>query len=117
MAYTVMLWLVNPGEQINEDGADALTHGPHRRALPGAMSGITEPPAATRLVYGVYPTQDEAAEALEALGDTLAQGRPVLVTLRGGHVFLVPPARVHYAAMAEVTRPKDAVAAPPLETL
>lgn len=113
MAFTIMLWLVSPGEQAHEQEANKLTHGVRRTALPGAHSGVTEPPAATRLVYGVYQTRNEAAEALEAVGAQLTQNRPVMVTLRGGQVFLVPPARVHYAVMAEVVRPRDAKAVPP----
>ncbi|GAA5534308.1 hypothetical protein [Deinococcus aluminii] len=111
MAYTIMLWLVNPGEQIHQDEALELTQGAQRAVLPGAMSGVTEPPAATRLVYGVYDTQNEAATALQVVGEQLAQGRPLMVTLRGGHVFLIPAGRVHYAVMAEVVRPKDVRAA------
>ncbi|ABF44003.1 hypothetical protein Dgeo_2569 (plasmid) [Deinococcus geothermalis DSM 11300] len=111
MAYTIMLWLVNPGEQIHQDEAIELTQGAQRAVLPGAMSGVTEPPAATRLVYGVYDTQNEAATALQVVGEQLAQGRPLMVTLRGGHVFLIPAGRVHYAVMAEVVRPKDVRAA------
>ncbi|GAA5512377.1 hypothetical protein Dcar01_01091 [Deinococcus carri] len=107
MAYTIMLWLVNPGEQIHQDEAIELTQGAQRAGLPGAMSGVTEPPAATRLVYGVYDTQNEAATALQVVGEQLAQGHPLMVTLRGGHVFLIPARRVHYAVMAEVVRPKD----------
>lgn len=111
MAYTIMLWLVNPGGQIYQDEALELTQGSQRAVLPGAMSGVTEPPAATRLVYSVYDTQNEAATALQVLGEQLAQGRPILVTLRSGHAFLVPAGRVHYAVMAEVMRPKDLRAA------
>lgn len=111
MAYTIMLWLVNPGEQIHQDEALELTQGAQRAVLPGAMSGVTEPPAATRLVYGVYDTQNEAATALQVVGEQLAQARPLMVTLRGGHVFLIPAGRVHYAVMAEVVRPKDVHAA------
>lgn len=107
MAFTVMLWLVNPGPQMNEAAADVLTHGEGRAKLPGAMSGVTEPPAATRLVYGVYDTAQDAERALADIDARLAQAAPVRVSLRSGHVFLVPASRVHYAVMTEVVRPKD----------
>lgn len=107
MAYTIMLWLVNPGEQIFEDDALELTQGMERDLLPGAMSGVTEPPAATRLVYGVFDTDAPARAELERIGESLAANRPLVITQRSGHTFLVPARRVHYAVMAEVIRPKD----------
>ncbi|WP_027482512.1 hypothetical protein [Deinococcus pimensis] len=107
MAYTVMLWLVNPGPQVYEAAADALTHGEARSRMPGAMSGVTEPPAATRLVYGVFDTPTDAELALAEVEAQLAGNRPVRVAQRSGHVFLVPAHRVHYAVVAEVVRPKD----------
>jgi hypothetical protein len=52
MAYSVMVWLVDPGEQAHQEGAmQRTTTG--RSNAPGAASGVNEPPAFTRMVYGV----------------------------------------------------------------
>jgi len=106
MAYTVMLWLVNPGPQTDEQEAKEMLDK-RRAQLPGAKTGVTEPPASTRLVYGVYDGKDQAEEALISLEGLLEVNRPVRVEMGSGNVFLVPASRVHYAVMSEVMRPMD----------
>ena len=55
MAYSVMVWLVDPGEQAHQREAMRRTTTGRSQA-PGAASGVNEPPAFTRsspLVSGV----------------------------------------------------------------
>jgi len=106
MAYTVMLWLVNPGPQTDEEEAREMLDK-RRPQLPGAKTGVTEPPASTRLVYGVYDDKGQAEEALMNLGVQLEGNQPIRVEMNSGNVFLVPAHRVHYAVMSEVVRPMD----------
>ncbi len=105
MGYTVMLWLVNPGEQSHE--AEGLEHtaGEARSEHPGAMSGVNAPPAVTRLVFGHYAGEAEAHKALEGIEAALSENRALHVHHANGHHFVIPAARVHYAVMAEVPRP------------
>jgi hypothetical protein len=57
MAYSVMVWLVDPGEQAHQQQAmQRTTTG--RAQAPGAASGVNELPAFTRMVYGVYESLD-----------------------------------------------------------
>jgi hypothetical protein len=107
MAFSIMLWLVNPGEQMFEQAALELTRGDHR--APGADQGINEPPAVTRLVYGVFENFVDAKLALEKIEKRLNKNRPISIELHGGATFLVPAARVHYAVLTEAMRPKDKV--------
>lgn len=106
MAYTVMLWLTNPGPQTDEQEAKEMLDK-RRSQLPGAKTGVTEPPASTRLVYGVYDDRGQAEEALTALGVLLSSHSPVRVEMGSGNVFLIPAHRIHYAVMSEVMRPMD----------
>jgi hypothetical protein len=111
MAFSIMLWLVNPGAQMFEQAALTLTRGDHR--APGADQGINEPPAVTRLVYGVFENFSEAKSALEKIEKRLGKNRPISIELHGGPTFLVPAARVHYAVLSEAVRPKDKVQSNP----
>jgi hypothetical protein len=63
MAYSVMVWLVDPGEQAHQQQAMQRTTMGRDKAS-GAASGVNEPPAFTRMVYGVYESPDEAKKAL-----------------------------------------------------
>ena len=63
MAYSVMVWLVDPGEQAHQPEAMQRTTAGRAQA-PGAASGVNEPPAFTRMLYGVYESIDEAKKAL-----------------------------------------------------
>jgi hypothetical protein len=58
MTYSVMVWLVDPGEQAHQEEAMQRTTAGRARA-PGAASGVNEPPAFTRMVYGVYESLEE----------------------------------------------------------
>ena len=63
MAYSVMVWLGDPGEQAHQrEALRRTTTG--RSQAPGAASGVNEPPAFTRMVYGVYENLDDANKTL-----------------------------------------------------
>ena len=106
MAYTVMLWLVNPGEQAHEQEALEHTQGSARAEHPGAVTGVNVPPTLTRLVYGHYALEDEAHKVLEEIERALSQNRALHVHHSNGHHFVIPTARVHYAVMAEAPQTK-----------
>lgn len=105
MSYTIMLWLVNPGSQNFETEAIEHTAGQERTLHPGAISGVTVPPARTRLVYGVYENEQDAASVLDEIQVLLGDGRALRLRHTQGHEFLIPAAQVHYAVMAHVQQP------------
>ena len=109
MAYSVMVWLVAPGEQAHQSEAmQRTTTG--RSQAPGAASGINEPPAFTRMVYGVYESLDEAKKALSEISNKLRENEPLEITSGAEHAnrtFLIPTHRVHYVVCEEVERPMD----------
>jgi hypothetical protein len=71
-----MVWLVDPGEQARQKEAMQRTTTGRTKA-PGAASGVNEPPAFTRMVYGVYGSQDAAEQALGDISNTLQQSAPL----------------------------------------
>jgi len=109
MAYSVMVWLVDPGEQAHQEEAmQRTTTG--RAQAPGAASGVNEPPAFTRMVYGVYESLEEAKEALSEISNTLRENEPLQITSDPQHanrIFLIPAYRVHYVVCDYVVRPMD----------
>jgi hypothetical protein len=109
VAYSVMVWLVAPGEQAHQSEAmQRTTTG--RSQAPGAASGVNEPPAFTRMVYGVYESIDEAKKALSEISNKLRENEPLEITSGVEHanrIFLIPASRIHYVVCAEVERPMD----------
>jgi hypothetical protein len=105
MAYSVMVWLVPPGDQAHQE--EEIAQSSDRVQNPGAASGVNEPPAFTRLVYGVYEDAQQAEHALGEISDNLRQNRPLRFDMHGNRSFLVPVNRVHYVVCDEVTRPRD----------
>ena len=109
MAYSVMVWLVDPGEQAHQELAmQRTTTG--RAQAPGAASGVNEPPASTRMLYGLYESLDEAKDALSEISKKLRQNEPLEITSGAEHanrIFLIPAYRVHYVVCADVERPMD----------
>jgi hypothetical protein len=109
VAYSVMVWLVDPGEQAHQEEAmQRTTTG--RDQAPGAATGVNEPPAFTRMVYGVYESLDEAKTALSEISSKLRQNEPLEITSGPEHanrIFLIPAHRVHYVICDEVGRPMD----------
>jgi hypothetical protein len=106
MAYSVMVWMVDPGEQAYQD-EDVLRSTIEREKAPGSATGVNMPPAFTRMVYGVYETQAEAEQALGDISVTLQQNAPLRISMHGNRTFLIPANRVHYVVCDEVVRPKD----------
>ena len=109
MAYSVMIWLVNPGEQAYE--VEEVTISTEKREhAPGAATGVNMSPAFTRMVYGVYESLEEAKKALSEISNTLRQNEPLQVTSDPQHanrIFLIPAYRVHYVVCDYVERPMD----------
>ena len=109
VAYSVMVWLVDPGEQAHQrEAMQRTTTG--RSQAPGAASGVNEPPAFTRMVYGVYETLNEAKNALSEISNKLRENEPLEITSAPEHanrIFLIPAYRVHYVVCVEVERPMD----------
>lgn len=106
MAYSVMVWLVNPGEYPQEEGEEAWASA-GRAEAPGAATGANVGHALPRMRYGVYESQEEAEGALQEISDHLQQNRPLRISSRASRVWLLPADRVHYVVCEEVTRPKD----------
>src|SRR5215212_12280181 len=104
-----MVWLVDPGEQAHQaEAVQRTTTG--RSQAPGAASGINEPPAFTRMVYGVYESLYEAKQALSEISNKLQENEPLEITSGAEHanrIVLIPAHRVHYIVCAEVERPMD----------
>jgi hypothetical protein len=109
VAYSVMVWLVAPGEQAHQEEAMRRTTTGRSQA-PGAASGVNEPPAFTRMVYGVYESIAEAKKALSGISDKLRENEPLEITSGAEHanrIVLIPAHRVHYIVCSEVERPMD----------
>ena len=106
MAYSVMVWLVNPGEHPQQEEEQVrLTDG--GESAPGAASGVNMGFAIPRMVYGVYESQDDAESALKEISNNLQQNTPLRLNMHGNRVFLIPAERVHYVVCDEVQRPMD----------
>ncbi len=106
MAYSVMVWLVNPGvHPQQEDEQVRIVDG--RESAPGAASGVNMGYAIPRIVYGVYESQDEADGALSEISSQLQQNAPLRIPQRNNREFLIPADRVHYVVCDEVERPMD----------
>ncbi len=105
MAYSVMVWLVDPGKHPQEEDEQILRE--ERGRAPGASSGVNMGPAIPRMVYGVYESEGEAEGALKEISNNLQQNVPLRIDTHSHRIFLIPADRVHYAACQEVTRPQD----------
>jgi hypothetical protein len=109
VAYSVMVWLVDPGEQAHQAQAMQRTTTGRSKA-PGAASGVNEPPAFTRMLYGIYESLDEAKQALSEISNKLSENEPLEITSGAEHanrIFLIPAYRIHYVVCEEVERPRD----------
>ena len=107
MAYSVMIWLVNPGVHPQQEEEQVrITDG--RESAPGAASGVNTGYAIPRIAYGVYESQDEAEAALSEISTQLQQNAALRIPQHANRrVFLVPAERVHYVVCDEVERPMD----------
>ncbi len=94
MAYSVMVWLVNPGEHPQQEEEQVrVTDG--GESAPGAATGVNMGYAIPRMVYGVYESQDDAENALKEISNNLQQNAPLRLNMHGNRVFLIPAERVH----------------------
>ena len=106
MAYSVMVWLVNPGEHPQEED-ELVRASAAPQSAPGAATGVNVGHALPRMVYGVYESQDEAEDALAQISNSLEHNAPLRINMHGNRVFLIPADRVHYVVCDEVERPMD----------
>jgi hypothetical protein len=105
MAYSVMVWLVNPGEYPQQELEETRAADPE--GAPGAATGSNIGYALPRMVYGVYESREEAEQALFKISNSLQGNEPLRISSQSGRVWLVPAERVHYVVCEEVERPKD----------
>ena len=106
MAYSVLVWLVNPGEYPQEDLEEERA-SVTREGAPGAATGSNLGYPLPRMRYGVYESQEEADGALAQIADSLQQNRPIRIHSRASRSWLIPASRVHYVVCQEVERPID----------
>ena len=106
MAYSVMIWLVDPGRHAYEEDEE-LRSAVGRDEAPGARTGVNIGAALPRMVYGVYESQEDAENALAEISNNLQQNAPLRMRMHGNRIFLVPADRVHYVVCDEVQRPMD----------
>ncbi|CAN5557298.1 hypothetical protein BH24ACT22_BH24ACT22_09490 [soil metagenome] len=105
MAYSVMVWLVNPGEYPQQELEETRAADPESAS--GASTGANIGHALPRMVYGVYENRDEAEQALFKVSSSLQGNEPLRISARSDRVWLIPAQRVHYVVCEEVERPKD----------
>lgn len=106
MAYSVIVWLVDPGKHPQQDREESWA-AEGREDAPGAATGANLGYTLPRMRYGVYETQEEAERALDGISDSLQQNRPIRISSQASRVWLIPADRVHYVVCEEVERPKD----------
>lgn len=105
MAYSIMVWLVNPGEYPQQELEEVRAADPQE--APGAATGSNIGYALPRMVYGVYEDQGEAEKALGEISETLQGNTPLRISAQANRVWLIPADRVHYVVCEEVERPGD----------
>ena len=106
MAYSVIVWLVDPGKHPQQDREETWA-AEGRENAPGAATGANLGYTLPRMRYGVYESQDEAERALGDISDSLQQNKPLRISSQASRVWLLPADRVHYVVCEEVQRPKD----------
>jgi hypothetical protein len=106
VAYSVMVWLVDPGEYPQEDDEE-IRASTAPETVSGARTGVNVGYPIPRMVYGVYENRQDADSALEEISNKLQQNAPLRLDMHGNRSFLIPAERVHYVVCDEVTRPKD----------
>jgi len=68
MAYSVIVWLVDPGKHPQQDEEEVWAQA-GRDEAPGAATGSNLGYTLPRMRYGVYENQDDAEQALSELGE------------------------------------------------
>ncbi len=105
MAYSVMVWLVDPGEYPQQELEETRAADPEEAS--GASTGSNIGYALPRMVYGVYESQEDAEQALFKISNDLQGNKPLRISAQASRVWLIPADRVHYVVCEEVERPKD----------
>lgn len=105
MAYSVMVWLVNPGEYPQQEMEETRAAEP--KGAVGAATGSNIGYALPRMVYGVYENQEDAEQALYDISNTLQGNAPLRISGHSDRVWLIPATRIHYVVCEAVERPKD----------
>lgn len=105
-AYSVIVWLVNPGQYPQQEREEEWASAGRDEAM-GAATGSNIGNALPRMRYGVYENQQDAEGALQEISDNLQQNRPLRITSQASRQWLLPADRVHYVVCEEVQRPKD----------
>lgn len=105
MAYSIMVWLVNPGEYPQQELEEV--RATDTEGASGAATGSNIGYALPRMVYGVYEDQGEAEKALDEVSNTLQSNTPLRISAQANRVWLIPADRVHYVVCEEVERPGD----------
>jgi hypothetical protein len=106
MAYSVIVWLVDPGKHPQQDEEEEWAQA-GRDEAPGAATGANVGYTLPRMRYGVYESQNEAEGALSEISESLQQNKPLRITSQASRQWLIPADRVHYVVCEEVQRPKD----------
>ena len=106
MAYSVIVWLVDPGKHPQQDEEEERAQAGRDEAT-GAATGSNLGYTLPRMRYGVYENQDDAEQALSDTSESLQQNRPLRITSQASRQWLIPADRVHYVVCEEVERPMD----------
>src|SRR4028118_1534216 len=101
MAYSVIVWLVDPGKHPQQDQEEEWAQAGRDQA-PGAHTGSTVGYSLPRMCYGVYESQQEAEGALSEISESLQQNRPLRVTSQARREWTMPhdPGRDRHAGAA-----------------
>src|SRR4028119_1982775 len=110
MAYSVIVWLVDPGKHPQQDEEEEWAQAGRDQA-PGAHTGSTVGYSLPRMRYGVYESQEEAEGALSEISDSLQQNRPLRITSQASRTRRRPP------HAASPPRERRRARAPPLGDL
>jgi hypothetical protein len=70
MAYSVIIWFVNPGEYPQEEREEEWASA-GRDDAPGAATGSNVGYSLPRMRYGVYESQEDAEGALTQIAEDL----------------------------------------------
>src|SRR4028118_1510830 len=99
MAYSVIVWLVDPGKHPQQDEEEEWAQAGRDQA-PGAATGANRGYSLPRMRYGVYESQKEAEGALSEISDSLQQNRPLRIPSQATRRGRTPAAPARPAAPA-----------------
>jgi len=105
MAYSVVVWLVNPGEYPQQEREEELASA-GRDEAPRAATGSNVGYPLPRMRYGIYESQEKADGALAQIATLLQEGHPLRINAQASRSWMIPASRVHYVVCEEVERPE-----------